>query len=290
MKKSFALLGAIVLGAFFPFFSKYSFLIQWLLMGMLFFSFLNLKTPEKMLREKSVLLILLANVLVGVFAYIFLSFFDRDLAIVAFLLGAMPTATAVPAVISFLRGNAEFAMASVLLTNIFMAFFWPLFFLTVFSIQIPPIHLFISIISVVLFPFFIAKAFQLLFPLLAFSVAKNGMKISFLLWILVVFLAVANASSFLFSDHSGVSFSFFRILFLAGFLCALHFWLGRVLGGKSFALEASQSMGQKNTMFSLWVALQFFSPLIALGPIFYLIFHNLYNSYSLFFAHRSRSV
>lgn len=285
MKKSLGLLFAIVFGILLPSFGAYSFLVQWLLMAMLFLSFLQMDAPEKMFREKRVFFVLLANIAIGVLAYAVFSFSGRDLAIIAFLLGAMPTATAAPAVISFLKGNIDFSIASVLLTNLFMALFWPIFLWGILSVQVPASHLFFSILSVVFFPLLIAKFFKILLPDLTRKVSKNGMMVSFSLWLIIVFLAVANASSFFFSGQSISPLLLFSIITLAAALCWLNFWTGKRLGGNRFGMEASQSLGQKNTMFSLWVALQFFSPIVALGPIFYLVFHNLYNSYLLAVHH-----
>ena len=64
-------------------------------------------------------------------------------------------------------------------------------------------------------------------------------------------------------------------------LCTLNFWIEKLIGGQQFALEASQSLGQKNTMFTVWLAFSFLNPIVALGPMFYLLYHNLYNSYQL---------
>jgi hypothetical protein len=61
----------------------------------------------------------------------------------------------------------------------------------------------------------------------------------------------------------------------------VNFGIGRRLGGNDLSLEMSQTLGQKNTTLTIWIGLTYFNPLIALGPIFYLIYHNLFNSYQL---------
>ena len=35
-------------------------------------------------------------------------------------------------------------------------------------------------------------------------------------------------------------------------------------------------------IFGIWLALTFLTPLVALGPIFYILFQNLYNSWQLY--------
>jgi hypothetical protein len=45
--------------------------------------------------------------------------------------------------------------------------------------------------------------------------------------------------------------------------------------------EASQSLGQKNTTFTIYLALTFANPLVALGPTCYVLWHSLWNSWQL---------
>ncbi len=58
-----------------------------------------------------------------------------------------------------------------------------------------------------------------------------------------------------------------------------------MIGGREFAREASQSLGQKNTSFTIYLALTYANPLVALGPTCYVLWHNLWNSWQL---HQSR--
>jgi len=55
----------------------------------------------------------------------------------------------------------------------------------------------------------------------------------------------------------------------------VNFSLGRLVGGSEFGLEASQSLGQKNTTFTIYLAMTYANPVVALGPTFYVIWHNL---------------
>ena len=67
------------------------------------------------------------------------------------------------------------------------------------------------------------------------------------------------------------------------------FALGRWIGGREFPAEASQALGQKNTTFTIYLALTYASPLVALGPTFYVVWHNLWNSWQLHRAGRRRA-
>lgn len=62
----------------------------------------------------------------------------------------------------------------------------------------------------------------------------------------------------------------------------INFSLGAFLGGKQYRQEASQSLGQKNLSFVIWISLTFINPLVALGPMFYILYHHLFNSWSIY--------
>ncbi|HQL21587.1 MAG TPA: hypothetical protein PLY49_07505, partial [Opitutaceae bacterium] len=57
--------------------------------------------------------------------------------------------------------------------------------------------------------------------------------------------------------------------------------LGYLIGRPDFSREASQALGQKNTTFTIYLALTYANPLVALGPTFYVLWHNLWNSWQL---------
>ncbi len=46
--------------------------------------------------------------------------------------------------------------------------------------------------------------------------------------------------------------------------------------------EAMQSLGQKNNSLTVWIALTFINPLTALGPVFYILYHNIIISIQLY--------
>jgi BASS family bile acid:Na+ symporter len=72
-------------------------------------------------------------------------------------------------------------------------------------------------------------------------------------------------------------------------VCVASFTIGRWIGGREFPRESSQSLGQKNTTFTIYLALAYASPVVALGPTCYVIWHNLWNSWQLHRAARMPS-
>jgi BASS family bile acid:Na+ symporter len=76
--------------------------------------------------------------------------------------------------------------------------------------------------------------------------------------------------------------SLLPIALVALVICIINFSLGALIGGRQHWQEASQALGQKNNSFVIWVALTFINPLIAMGPTFYVLYHNLYNSFQIY--------
>ena len=69
---------------------------------------------------------------------------------------------------------------------------------------------------------------------------------------------------------------------MALLVCGFNFGLGYLLGGRTRAAECSQALGQKNTTLSIYLALTYASPIAALGPTFYVLWHNLWNAWQLY--------
>lgn len=289
--KVFGLLTTMALGALVPQVHVFSFLIQYLLMVMLFFSFLDIKFKPQTF-QKSVLWVLLANIVVGFLSYALLISFDSTFALTAFLTAIAPTAIAAPVIISFIKGEIEYVVASVLVTNICSALVIPLALPYLIGAQT---HIQISIwevlqpVLIVMFvPLILAQAASQL-PSAAQGFLRKGKQYSFAIWLLNLFLISANASNFLRHENADSISTLFIIALISLVLCIVNFGLGALLGGRQNWQEASQSLGQKNLSFVIWIALTFINPLVAMGPTFYILYHHLYNSWSIYQFERRRN-
>jgi BASS family bile acid:Na+ symporter len=101
------------------------------------------------------------------------------------------------------------------------------------------------------------------------------------MWVLALFLITANAAHFLHSHPELPAAVLVKIAATTSLICAANFALGWLIGGRQFHREASQSLGQKNTTMTIYLALAYASPLVALGPTCYVVCHNLWNSWQL---------
>ena len=122
--------------------------------------------------------------------------------------------------------------------------------------------------------------------------------LAFYLWSVALTLAIAVTTKSIVHTTMGVGLILSMSL-VSLFCCAFQFWAGRALGARyrprfknhpEEAVEqgrlvrkvtAGQSMGQKNTVFAIWLAYTFMTPETAIVGGLYSIWHNIYNSWQL---------
>ena len=287
--KVLAILVVMVAGAFLPQFHVLSFLIQYLLMVMLFFAFLDIEIKPASF-QKGVLWVLLANGAVAFVGYWLFSYVDHTLALAAFITGIAPTAIASPVVVSFIEGNVEYVAAAVLLTNLSMALVVP--FALPFMVG-PTGHIstwvVLQPVLIMMFvPLILAQLVRHL-PQKARTIIRKGKVASFPVWLANLFIICAKAGDFL-RNEGTVSLSVLGDIALVSLaVCIVNFGVGALLGGRKYWQESSQALGQKNNSFVVWVALTFINPLVAMGPTFYIIYHNLYNSFQIYLFEKRRT-
>ncbi|MBN1305654.1 MAG: hypothetical protein JXA13_14545 [Anaerolineales bacterium] len=280
--KVVALLLTMILGALFPRFHSLSFLIQYLLMIMLFFAFLEIEFKNDSFKT-NIFWILVANLAVAFISYAVLLPFDITLALAAFMTAIAPTAIAAPVVISFIRGNIGYVVTAVLVTNIANAVVIPLVLPLLLSTkhEISIWGVLGPVLIVMFVPLILACLVSAFLPRIK-GFLRKGKPLSFLIWLINLLIISANASNFLRNDHSDSLAYLLLIALISMMICSVNFGLGALLGGRISWRESSQALGQKNLSFVIWIALTFINPLVAMGPMFYILFHHLYNSWLIY--------
>ncbi|NEQ43700.1 MAG: hypothetical protein F6K00_09150 [Leptolyngbya sp. SIOISBB] len=282
MKKSLFLFSAIALGVLVPQGYPYAYLIRYLIMLILFCSLLDIKVDVKSaLNPRLVTIIAMMMAIAGITAWIG-NWFSTELALAAFMIAMAPTAAAAPVMTRFLDGRVDYVMASVVVTNSFSAIALPLVLPLLSPNGQTSINLvgLLNTLTVVLLPLGITQLMQYFTPQLV-KVIQPVKGAGFYFWMAAIYLATAKATHFIEAESTSPWIVIVEIAGISLLLCALNFGLGRWLGGYDWGQEMGQSLGQKNTLFSIWVCLTFLTPAIALGPMFYVVFQNLYNSYLL---------
>ncbi len=277
-----ALLTAFVLGGLVPQAHVAAGAIRWLIMGMLFVVFLQTRVSRAAL-HRSHFILLVANLAVGFAAWGFGWLIGgRDVALSAFFAGITPTATAAPVVVSFLGGNVAYVVAAFVLTNVIIAALLPVMLPLVLGRATPAVfgQVARSVGLLVFVPMALAWLVRLVHPPAVRWPARLA-NVSFGAWAVALFLITANASQFLRTQADLPRLIVLEIAGASLVTCAAGFALGWLIGGREFAREASQSLGQKNNNFTIYLAMTYASPLVALGPTFYVLWHNVWNTWQL---------
>jgi BASS family bile acid:Na+ symporter len=285
--RTFALILAMVVGALLPQAESASVALPYVLMGMLFFAFLDLTITRKSFHA-SLLAVFLANLAIPIILYLLLFRINPDLALVGFITAIAPTATATPVIIRFLHGKVDYIVTAVLLSNVGIALLIPFLLPWVAgsSVHISTWDVLPSVLEVMFIPLGLALISRRL-PASAQDFLRRGKPLAFPLWLIVLFLVTSKASAFLIENRSLSTGVLLSIALLSLATCALNFALGAWIGGREFRREGSQALGQKNNSFTIWLALTYLTPLAALGPTCYVIYHNLYNGFQLYQQERS---
>jgi BASS family bile acid:Na+ symporter len=284
--RTFALMAAMIAGALCPQAQSASAALPFLLMGMLFYSFLGI-TVNRETFQAGIAAIFFANLAIPLGIFFLLRQADPDMALIGFITAVAPTATATPVIIGFLRGRVDYVFAAVLLTNIGVALVIP-FLLPVVAGSTKAISVadvLPSVLVVMFVPLGLAELAKRL-PARVREIVRKGNPVVFPLWLMMLFAVTAKASAFL---HGNTAIPFRELAAIAALslaTCVVNFLVGYLLGGAGFRREGSQALGQKNNSFTIWLALTYLNPLAALGPTFYVLYHNLYNGWQLYESER----
>ena len=177
--------------------------------------------------------------------------------------------------------RVEFVVAAFLLTNITISALLPFVLPLVLGRPTPQafLHVSVSVGIVVFVPMLVAWIVRSGYPRAAEWPARLR-NLSFGLWVTAMFLITSNASNFLRQQNASRGV-LLQLAFASLAVCTASFAVGRLIGGREFSREASQALGQKNTALTIYLALTYAGPVVALGPACYVIWHNLWNSWQL---------
>lgn len=285
--RTLGIIFSMAVGIFFPQLHSLGFIMRYLIMTMLFLAFMKLTADTRVIHRSHAYL-LIASPVIAFAAYFAIAPFDRDIALAAFLTAMTPTATASPVVTGLLGGNSAYTAFMVFASSVSQ----PL----MISFALPHMlagkevsglgTILLTILSAIAIPYAIAKLVNRFLPRTT-AVVKKFQPFSFVMWICALCLATAQASHFL-RGINAPHMKLYSIAAITLLICIINFTVGRRIGGKDHPIEASQSLGQKNTIFTIWVALTFVSPLAALGPAFYILCHNSWNALQMHFVMRKK--
>lgn len=206
-----------------------------------------------------------------------------------------PTATAAAVVTTRLNGNASTVISYTCIINLTASLLIPA--IVPFLHDLPNTdlsfeHSFLLIMGKVfpllILPLLTAWLLKYLAPKVHEKV-KQQKDLSFNLWAIALALAIAvTVKAIMHTDES--IWNLIGIALASLICCLLQFTIGRHIGkhhGERIA--GAQSLGQKNTVFAIWMGYTFMNPVTAMAGGFYSVWHNVVNSYQLYKERKSNS-
>lgn len=197
-----------------------------------------------------------------------------------------PTATASAVIVKKLDGSAEDVTAYTMLINIFNAIVVPL--------CVPMVHPQPGMSFIVSSLLIIGKVFPLLIlPLIAAVIIRwflpklhdfisRYFYLSFYLWAIALSLAISVTTRTIVHTHLSIAYQVL-IAIVSLICCLIQFYYGKKIGRRyGDSITAGQALGQKNTVFAIWMGYTFFTPITSIAGGFYSVWHNIINSYQLY--------
>ena len=183
---------------------------------------------------------------------------------------------------NILNKNLEYTVISILITNFAIASLLPFLIPQILNTS-DPITFFdvlVPVSTVFAIPYFLSLLIKKFLPKVRNMLAGFN-KYVFYILIVNINLGTSKASNYIQNEMSFTDPLIYQIAILSFVFCTIYFYIGKIIGPKGLSVEGSQSLGQKNNGFTVWVALTFISPLAVVGPVFYILFQNIYISWQL---------
>lgn len=196
-----------------------------------------------------------------------------------------PTATACAVVTGKLGGDMAGVVGYTILINILVSILVPTF--------IPLIHpmegmsfgaAFTSILAKVfpllIMPCMLAWVVRYLFPAVHARILKHT-DATFYIWAVALTLAILTSTRAIVRSDEGLKV-LLDIAIASAAACALQFWAGKRIGTRyGQSVTAGQALGQKNTIFGIWMGYTFLDPVSSISCGFYSIWQNVFNTWQL---------
>lgn len=204
-----------------------------------------------------------------------------------------PTATAAAVITAKLGGNSASLISYTIQINIAVALVAPLFLafshpMEEMSLGASFLLILAKVFPLLLCPLLCAELLRLLLPRVHGYIVTKGRNWPFYLWLVALSLAIAMTTRAI--AHSSLPFVVMAgIAAVALVCCLLQFYVGRRIGRRYGEVVAGgQALGQKNTVFAIWFAYTFLTPVTAIAGGFYSLWHNLVNTRQLLIFRRSK--
>lgn len=219
--------------------------------------------------------------------FLLLRQFDVAVAESIFICIFCPTATAAPVITGMLGGKVERVATFSLLSNLVVAFTAPVILALLGRGNNPDFmasftRIATNVLPLILGPLVVALMLKMTFPKVREEIAHHQ-GLSFYIWAVALIIVVGNSVSFLMNEPASRIPEMAVIAVLSLLACLAQFYLGRKIGARyGDRVAGAQSLGQKNTVLAIWLALTYLDPIASVGPACYIAWHNTVNSIQIY--------
>lgn len=275
-----------------PLFTKLYFLTPYLIFAMLLLTFCKVALAD--LRPGAMhgrLLLIQVSGALGI--YFLLAGFDKVVAESVMVCIICPTATSAAVITGKLGGNPGSLTTYTLLSNTVVAIFVPLFFPLIephsdTGFHVAFLTIFSKIFPLLICPFLLAYLLKK-YANRAHAKLAEWNEAAFYLWALSLTIVTAKTFRSLLTEQTNTHTELWIALGTL-IVCCLQFFIGKTVGSLyADRISGGQALGQKNTVFAIWMAHTYLNPLSAVGPGLYVLWQNVINSWQLWKKRRKNT-
>ncbi len=144
------------------------------------------------------------------------------------------------------------------------------------------IRIAMNVLPLIIGPLAVALMLKVTLPRVRDAIARRQ-GLSFYIWAVALIIVVGNSVSFLMKEPQSRIPEMAAIAVLSLLACLAQFWLGRKIGARyGDRIAGAQSLGQKNTVLAIWLALTYLDPIASVGLACYIAWHNTVNSIQIY--------
>lgn len=235
--------------------------------------------------------LLLAQTAGAIGAYLLIRPLNETVAQGVFICIFCPTATAAPVITGMLGGSVSKVATYSLFSNVTVALLAPALLSwlaslggtdTDISFVSSTYTIAITVLPMILGPLVLALLMERFTPNTHHALATHQ-GLSFYIWALALIIVVGNSVSFILKEPTDMVPVILMLALGSLIACIAQFALGRVIGRHyGDPISGAQSLGQKNTVLAIWMALTYLNPVVSIAPAAYVAWHNTINSWQIY--------
>lgn len=201
-----------------------------------------------------------------------------------------PVAASVVVIACALGANRESVTTYTILANIMVALLAPVYFSFIGQQQDVPflrssLHIFSRVVPQIIFPFLAALLLQRFLPRVNESISRHR-GLSLYVWAVTLTLVLGKTLHDVVTHPDLDRVLVWTMALLSAVICAAQFAIGKWIGHfYDQTIAGGQLLGQKNTTFGIWMAMEYLSPqsapISAVALALYSVWQNLFNSWQM---------